>query len=71
MGVSEVLESLGGRLPAPLEVGVWVDAWDESHSERMKEKTRGRAERSVGGAPGDGRDEKVPPGKQALSPCRR
>ena len=23
----------------------------------MKEKTRGRAERSVGGAPGDGRDE--------------
>ena len=46
------------------EVGVWVDAWDESHSERMKEKTRGRAERSVGGAPGDGRDEKVPPGKR-------
>ena len=36
----------------------------------MKEKARGRAERSVEGAPGDGRLEKVPPGTAAPSPCR-
>ena len=41
--------------PAPLERRVWIDAQDEAHGERMREKARGRAERSVGYAPGDGR----------------
>ena len=42
--------------PVPLERRVWIDAQDGAHGERMREmKARGRAERSVGYAPGDGR----------------
>ena len=49
------LEPAGAERPAPLEKRVWIDALDEAHGERMREKARGRAERSVGFAPGDGR----------------
>ena len=39
-----------------MERRVWIDAQDGAHGERMREmKARGRAERSVGFAPGDGR----------------
>ena len=49
------LEPAEGERPAPLEKRVWIDALEEAHGERMREKARGRAERSVGFAPGDGR----------------
>ena len=49
------LETAEGERPAPLEKRVWIDALEEAHGERMREKARGRAERSVGFAPGDGR----------------
>ena len=38
-----------------MERRVWIDAQDEAHGERMREKARRGAERSVGFAPGDGR----------------
>ena len=52
LGQVQVLEAW----PVPLERRVWIDAQDGAHGERMREmKARGRAERSVGFAPGDGR----------------
>ena len=42
------LEPAGGERPAPLEKRVWIDALEEAHGEWMREKARGRAERSVG-----------------------
>ena len=53
--VGAALEPTGGELPAPLEIGVRIDSSDEAHGERMREKARRGAERSVGFAPGDGR----------------
>ena len=47
-----------------MERRVWIDAQDEAHGERMREKARGRAERSVEDAPGDGDSRRYLRGRQ-------